>query len=67
MQYQRNGTSSETSSKSSDAIDELKNAFELAERASLGISEMFVRSLFKKLIPSISEQNLRNAIDNVSK
>lgn len=70
MQYQKNEKDLETTSlstNSTDSIDELKNVFELAERASPGISDLFVRSLFKKLVPSISEQSLRNAIDKISK
>ncbi|XP_019757271.1 serine/threonine-protein kinase 26 isoform X1 [Dendroctonus ponderosae] len=57
--------SAERSHKSSDAIEELKNAFEIAERTSPGISDMFVSELVQKLVPSISDQKLKGVLDRL--
>lgn len=62
-----NGRSSELSHKSTDAIEELKNAFELAERANPGISEIFVREMVQKLVPSVTEQRLKTVMDKVTR
>lgn len=43
--------------------DEVKGAFELAESTSPGISDIFVHAIVQKLLPSISETRIRNAID----
>ncbi|XP_030747890.1 serine/threonine-protein kinase 26 isoform X2 [Sitophilus oryzae] len=60
-----NGRNSDGSHKSSDALDELKNAFEIAERTSPGISEKFVSELVQKLVPSISDQRLKGVLDRL--
>ncbi|KAF7271492.1 germinal centre kinase III isoform X2 [Rhynchophorus ferrugineus] len=60
-----NGRNSDGSHKSSDAIEELKNAFEIAERTSPGISEIFVSELVQKLVPSISDQRLKGVLDRI--
>ncbi|CAG9771316.1 unnamed protein product [Ceutorhynchus assimilis] len=60
-----NGRSPDSSHKSSDAIEELKNAFEIAERTSPGISDMFVSELVQKLVPSISDQRLKGVLDRL--
>lgn len=62
-----NGRSNESPHKSTDAIEELKNAFELAERASPGISEAFIREMVQKLVPSVTDQRLRSVMDKVSR
>ncbi|XP_037090106.1 serine/threonine-protein kinase 26-like isoform X1 [Pollicipes pollicipes] len=50
-----------------DAIDELRNAFELAERSAPGISDQFVQQLMVKLVPSMGEQRLRAAMDRLAR
>lgn len=63
--HQYNRRSAEASHKSSDAIEELENAFEIAEKTSPGISEMFICELVQKLVPSISDQRLKGVLDKV--
>lgn len=48
-----------------DAIEELKNSFELAERASPGISDQFLREMIHKLLPSLSEQRISSILDHM--
>ncbi|XP_018333954.1 serine/threonine-protein kinase 26 [Agrilus planipennis] len=62
-----NGRGPESSHKTCDAIEELKNAFEIAERTSPGISESFICEMVQKLVPSVSEQRLRSVIDKVTR
>lgn len=52
---------------SGDAIEELKLAFETAERSSPGVTDAFVRDLFTKLVPNITETRMRQAHDNLLK
>lgn len=60
-----NGRAVETAHKSPDAIEELQNAFEIAERASPGISEAFICEMVQKLLPSMTDQRLKTVIDKV--
>lgn len=62
-----NGRSSDSSSKSNDAIEELKNAFEIAERTSPGISEAFICELVQKLVPSMTDQRLKGVLDKATR
>lgn len=62
-----NGRASENAHKSSDPIEELKNAFELAERASPGISEAFISEMIQKLMPSITEPGLKSVMDKITR
>lgn len=62
-----NGRGAETSHKSSDAIEELKNAFEIAERSSPGISEVFICEMVQKLVPSVTELRLKGVMDKVTR
>ncbi|XP_049821954.1 serine/threonine-protein kinase 26 isoform X2 [Aethina tumida] len=64
--HQYNGRAADTSHKS-DAIDDLRNAFEIAERQSPGISETFICELVQKLVPSITDQRLRGVLDKVTR
>ncbi|VVC38062.1 Hypothetical protein CINCED_3A004767 [Cinara cedri] len=48
-----------------DAIEDLKNSFELAERASPGISDQFLREMIHKLLPSLSEQRISSMLDHM--
>lgn len=50
-----------------DAIEELKNAFELAERASPGISDQFVKEMVQKLLPATSELRLKTIMDRITR
>ncbi|CAG2053960.1 unnamed protein product, partial [Timema podura] len=54
------------SSHKTDAIEELKNAFELAERASPGISDLFVREMVQKLLPTVAESRIKVAMDKIT-
>ncbi|CAG9863494.1 unnamed protein product [Phyllotreta striolata] len=63
--HQYNRRSTEMAHKSNDAIEELENAFEIAEKTSPGISEIFICELVQKLVPSISEQRLKGVLDKV--
>ena len=47
-----NGESGNSVGRNSSAIDELRGAFELAERTSPGMSEALVRELLKSLLPT---------------
>ncbi|KAJ8920782.1 hypothetical protein NQ315_004923 [Exocentrus adspersus] len=62
-----NGRAADSAHKSNDAIEELKNAFEIAERTSPGISEMFICELVQKLVPSITDQRLKSVLDKVTR
>jgi len=48
-----------------DAIEELKNSFEIAERASPGIGDQFLKEIIHKLIPSLSEQRISLMVDDM--
>ncbi|XP_071454104.1 serine/threonine-protein kinase 26 [Hetaerina americana] len=68
--HHHHGSSSGSSSSSStrpDPMEELKNAFELAERASPGISDLFVREVVSKLIPSVTESHLKIAMEKITR
>lgn len=65
--YHFNGRGTESSHKTNDAIEELKNAFEIAERTSPGISDTFVCEMVQKLVPSITEQRLKNVMDKATR
>ena len=55
------------SSHKTDAIEELKNAFELAERASPGISDLFVREMVQKLLPAVTETRVKTVMDKLTR
>lgn len=48
-----------------DSIEELKSAFESAERSSPGVTDTFIRDLFAKLLPNLTEARVRQAHDNL--
>lgn len=48
-----------------DAIEELKSAFESAEKSSPGVTDAFIRDLFTKLLPNMTEARVRQAQDNL--
>lgn len=48
-----------------DAIEELKHSFEIAERASPGISDQFLREMIHKILPSLSEQRISSMIEHM--
>jgi len=54
-------------SRHTDAVEELKNAFELAERSSPGITSRLVEQVLSKLQPGLSEGRLSLALDNLSR
>lgn len=48
-----------------DAIEDLKNSFELAENTSPGISNHFLREIIRRLFPSLPEQKISNIVDHM--
>lgn len=48
-----------------DAIEELKNAFELAERSSPGITGRLLEQIIVKLQPGTSDARVQQAVDNL--
>ncbi|XP_054282358.1 serine/threonine-protein kinase 26-like isoform X2 [Macrosteles quadrilineatus] len=67
LQRRHQYTSRVDSGHKTDAIEELKNAFELAERASPGISDQFVKEMVQKLLPATSEPRLKNIMDRITR
>ncbi|XP_039278966.1 LOW QUALITY PROTEIN: serine/threonine-protein kinase 26 [Nilaparvata lugens] len=64
--HQYSGRASESSHKT-DAIEELKNAFEIAERSSPGISDQFVREIIQKLLPTLPDVRLKSVMDKMTR
>ncbi|KAK9888851.1 hypothetical protein WA026_001072 [Henosepilachna vigintioctopunctata] len=62
-----NGRGPDVLHKSNDTLEELKNAFEIAERTSPGISEIFVSEMVQKLVPSTTESRLKILMDKISR
>lgn len=52
-----------------DSIEELRNAFELAERSSPGITEHFIQLIFSRLQPTSnnSEDRARSYVDRLTR
>ena len=50
---------------SSSSIEELRNAFELAERSSPGITDVFVTEVVQRLQPNLSENRIRQAVERL--
>lgn len=48
-----------------DAIEDLKNAFDLAERSAPGISGQFVKEVVHKLLPAMSEARVNSVVDKM--
>lgn len=46
---------------------ELKNAFEIAERSSPGVSDLFVKEVIHKLVPGFSETRINTLLDKVAR
>jgi len=51
----------------SDAVEELKNAFDAAERSSPGITNRLVEEILRKLQPNLSESRVDAAMDNLNR
>ncbi|KAG8197200.1 hypothetical protein JTE90_011355 [Oedothorax gibbosus] len=51
----------------SDAIEELHNAFEVAERSFAGISDLFVKEVFHRLLPSYDSHMLQDILEKLSR
>ncbi|UYV81001.1 STK24 [Cordylochernes scorpioides] len=47
----------------SESIDELRNAFDLAERSCPGFSDLFLKEVFQRLVPSVSSLTLQEILD----
>uniref|UniRef100_A0A1B6DGZ3 non-specific serine/threonine protein kinase n=1 Tax=Clastoptera arizonana TaxID=38151 RepID=A0A1B6DGZ3_9HEMI len=62
----RGGIVGESSHKT-DVIEEVKNAFETAERTSPGISDLFVKEMVQKLLPTLTESRLKNVMDKITR
>lgn len=63
--YASSRSSSGESSHKNDAIEELKNAFDLAERSAPGISGQFVKEVVHKLLPAMSESRVNSVVDKM--
>jgi len=50
-----------------DVVEELKNAFELAERSSPGITNRLIEQILIKLQPGLSDGRLNAAMDNLGR
>ncbi|KAK6619172.1 hypothetical protein RUM44_003554 [Polyplax serrata] len=50
-----------------DVIEELKTAFDLAERSSPGFTDLFVKELVQKLVPSISDTRMKSFMDKLTR
>ncbi|XP_015927109.1 serine/threonine-protein kinase 26 isoform X2 [Parasteatoda tepidariorum] len=50
-----------------EAIEELLGAFELAERSCTGISDLFVKEIFHRLLPSYGSHMLQDIIEKISR
>jgi len=48
-------------------IEELRNAFELAERTSPGISDHFAHMIFARLQPGLSDERIQLAVDRLKR
>merc|ERR1712064_154314 len=53
-------------SRHTDVVEELKNAFEVAERNSPGITNRLIEQILVKLQPGLGESRLSSAMDNLS-
>lgn len=51
----------------SDAVEELKNAFDAAERSSPGITNRLVEEILRKLAPNLSDSRVHSALDKLSR
>jgi serine/threonine-protein kinase 24/25/MST4 len=63
----RSYTHHRSSSETHDSIEELRNAFELAERSSPGITEHFIQLIFTRLHPNGSEDRARSYVDRLTR
>ena len=48
-------------------IEELRNAFDLAERSCPGISEHFIQLIFTRLQPTVSDERIRASVDRLKR
>lgn len=57
------------SGKNPSALDvvELRSAFEIAERSSPGVSDLFVKEIIHKLVPGFSETRINTLMDKVTR
>lgn len=55
------------SGKNSSGVDvlDLRSAFELAERSSPGVTDLFVKEIIHKLVPGYSETRINTLMDKV--
>jgi hypothetical protein len=67
FQMHRSYTHHRSSSETHDSIEELRNAFELAERSSPGITEHFIQLIFTRLHPNGSEDRARSYVDRLTR
>ena len=64
---QRYSSQHRPSSESHDSVEELRNAFELAERSSPGITEHFIQLIFTRLQPNGAEDRARSHVDRLTR
>ncbi|RXG72006.1 Germinal center kinase 1 [Armadillidium vulgare] len=65
QKHRTNPRSGDFSHRNSDVTEDLKLAFENAERVSSGITDTFIRDLFKTLVPNLSSSKLKEAQENL--
>jgi len=54
-------------SRHTDVVEELRNAFELAERSSPGITNRLIEQILSKLQPGLSDSRLGSAMENLGR
>lgn len=67
LQIQRRDHHNKELTQKQDVIEDVKNAFELAERSSPGITNQFIHDIIHKLLPSMSEQRIYNVLDKITR
>jgi len=60
-------SSGAASNPGSGTIDELRNAFDLAERSCPGISEHFIQLVFSRLQPTVSDDRIKSSVDRLKR
>ena len=67
--HRSSSSSNNHTANSADAIDELKNAFDLAERSSPGISELFSQLILTRLQQpgNVAEDRARVAVERLAR
>ena len=67
FQLHQRYTQHRPNSESHDSVEELRNAFELAERSSPGITEHFIQLIFTRLQPNGADDRARTYVDRLTR